>query len=111
MDIRNLSGPLKAAILIRSLGSELTGNILNGLSEAEKKVVNQHLDQMGTISAPVIEFVAREFMTDAAMKTRSALPAPSARPLQDRQMVAVAVQRRRLLLDRLSYPPHPMLDQ
>jgi len=78
MDIRNLSGPLKAAILIRSLGSELTGNILNGLSEAEKKVVNQHLDQMGTISAPVIEFVAREFMTDAAMKTRSALPAPSA---------------------------------
>ena len=78
MDIRNLSGPLKAAILIRSLGSELTGNILNGLSEAEKKVVNQHLDQMGAISAPVIEYVAREFMTQAAMKTRSALPAPSA---------------------------------
>ena len=77
MDITNLSGPLKAAILIRSLGSELTGNILNGLSEAEKKVVNQHLDQMGTISAPVIEYVAREFMTHAAMKTRSALPAPS----------------------------------
>ncbi len=78
MDIRNLSGPLKAAILIRSLGSELTGNVLNGLSEAEKKVVNQHLDQMGTISAPVIEYVAREFMTNAAIKTRSALPAPSA---------------------------------
>ena len=77
MDIRNLSGPLKAAILIRSLGPELTGNVLQGLSEDEKKVVNQHLDQMGTISAPVIEYVAREFMADAAIKARSALPAPS----------------------------------
>ena len=78
MDISNLTGPIKAAILIRSLGSEVTGTVLNGLSDDEKKVVNQHLDQMGTISSPVIEYVAREFMASAAMRTRAAQPALSA---------------------------------
>jgi len=72
MDIRNLSGPIKAAILIRSLRPEVTESVLNGLSDAEKKVVKQHLEQMGTISTPVIEYVAREFMTHAAMKGRRA---------------------------------------
>ena len=80
MDIRNLSGPLKAAILIRSLGPDVTVAVLNGLSEDEKKVVNQHLGQMGTISAQVIEYVAREFMTSAAMRTRSAPQIASAGP-------------------------------
>jgi flagellar motor switch protein FliG len=70
MDIRNISGPLKAAILIRSLGSEVTGSLLNGLSENEQKVVNQHLDKMGTISTQVIEYVAREFMASAARRIR-----------------------------------------
>ncbi len=71
MDIRNLSGPLKAAILIRSLGSEVTGSVLNGLSENEKNVVNQHLDQMGTISTQVIEHVAREFMAQATRRAQA----------------------------------------
>jgi flagellar motor switch protein FliG len=71
MDIRNLSGPLKAAILIRSLGPDMTGAVLNGLSEDEKKIVTQHLDQMGTISPQVIEYVAREFMASATRKARS----------------------------------------
>ncbi len=71
MDIRNLSGPLKAAILIRSLGPDMTGAVLNGLSEDEKKIVTQHLDQMGTIPPQVIEYVAREFMASATMKKRS----------------------------------------
>jgi flagellar motor switch protein FliG len=77
MDTRNLAGPLKAAILIRSLGPEVTGTVLNRLSENEKKVMNQHLDRMGTISTQVIEFVAREFTANAALKTRAAqLAAP-----------------------------------
>ena len=70
MDIRNLSGPIKAAILIRSLGPEVTGSVLNGLNQDEKKVVNQHLEQMGTISTQVIEYVAREFMASAARRIR-----------------------------------------
>ena len=78
MDIRNLSGPLKAAILIRSLGPEVTSSVLNGLSENEKNVVKTHLDQMGTISTQVIEYVAREFMDSAAKKSRAALQAPAA---------------------------------
>ena len=78
MDIRNLSGPLKAAILIRSLGPEVTGSVLNGLSQDEKKVVNQHLDQMGAISTQVIEYVAREFMASAARRTQAKQPALAA---------------------------------
>ncbi len=72
MDIRNLSGPLKAAILIHSLGPDATGAVLSGLSEEEKKIVNQHLAQMGTISPQVVEYVARDFMVSAARKTRKA---------------------------------------
>ena len=78
MDINNLSGPLKAAILIRSLGSEVTGAVLNGLSQDERKVVNQHLDQMGAISTQIIEYVAREFTANAARRARGAQPAISA---------------------------------
>lgn len=77
MDIRNLSGPLKAAILIRSLGPEVTSTVLNGLSENEKNVVSTHLDQMGAISTQVIEYVAKEFMANAAKKSRAALQAPA----------------------------------
>jgi flagellar motor switch protein FliG len=83
MDISNLTGPIKAAILIRSLGPEVTGTVLNGLSDDEKKVVNQHLDQMGTISTQVIEYVAREFMASAAMRARAAQPTLSAGNDQD----------------------------
>ena len=83
MDISNLTGPIKAAILIRSLGSDVTGTVLNGLSDDEKKVVNQHLDQMGTISTEIIEYVAREFMASAAMRTRAAQPTLSAGDDQD----------------------------
>ncbi|MBW2439233.1 MAG: flagellar motor switch protein FliG [Deltaproteobacteria bacterium] len=78
MDIRNLSGPLKAAILIRSLGPEVTSTVFDGLSEDEKKVVRQHLDQVGAISTQVAEYVAREFMANAAKKSRFALRAPGA---------------------------------
>jgi flagellar motor switch protein FliG len=78
MDIRNLSGPLKTAILMRSLGPEVTESVLNGLSDAEKRVVNRHLDQMGTIPTPVIEYVAREFTTQAAMRVRPAQAALAA---------------------------------
>jgi flagellar motor switch protein FliG len=76
MDPRRISGPLKAAILIRSLGQEVAGRILNGLTEDEKLVVNRHLDQMGTVSADVIEYVAKEFTDIAAMRTRAGRLAP-----------------------------------
>jgi len=76
MDPRNISGPLKAAILIRSLGAEVTGRILRTLSESEKQVVQAHLDQMGTVSGEVVEYVAKEFMDTAAMRAHMAQLGP-----------------------------------
>ncbi len=77
MDPRNISGSLKAAILIRSLGSKAAARIFNGLVEDEKKVVQNHLDQMGAVSADVIEYVAKEFMDTAAMRAHMAQLASS----------------------------------
>jgi flagellar motor switch protein FliG len=76
MDPRNISGSLKAAILIRSLGAEVAGSIISSLSDVEKQVVQKHLDQMGTIPANVIESVAKEFMHTAAMRAQMAQLTP-----------------------------------
>jgi flagellar motor switch protein FliG len=76
MDPRNISGSLKAAILIRSLGSTAAESIFNSLSGDEKLVVQGHLDEMGVVSAGVIEYVAKEFMDTAAMRARMAQLAP-----------------------------------
>ena len=78
MDPRNISGPLKAAILIRSLGKEVAAMILSGLTEKEKQVVDRHLEQMGAVSADVIEYVAKEFTDIAALRARAARLAPPA---------------------------------
>jgi len=76
MDPRNISGPLKAAILLRSLGPEVAERILRTLSESEKKVLQTHLDQMGAVSGDVIEYVAKEFMDTAAMRAHMAQLGP-----------------------------------
>jgi len=84
MDPRNISNSLKAAILIRSLGSETAGKIFTGLSEDEKQVVKGHLDQMGVVSAEVIEYVAKEFMDTAALRAHRGQLAPPAKPKNQR---------------------------
>jgi flagellar motor switch protein FliG len=76
MDPRSISGSLKAAILIRSLGSEVAGMIFAHLSDEEKRVVQGHLDGMGAVSADVIEYVAKEFMDTAAIKAHMAQLSP-----------------------------------
>ena len=76
MDPRNISGPLKAAILIRSLGKEVAAMILSGLTEKEKQVVDRHLEQMGAVSADVIEYVAKEFTDTAALRANAARLTP-----------------------------------
>ena len=80
MDPRRISGPLKAAILIRSLGTDVAAVILDGLTEDEKLVVNRHLEQMGAISADVIEYVAKEFTDIAAMRARASRLASPSKP-------------------------------
>ncbi len=61
MDSRNLTGALKAAILIRSVGKEAADGILKHLTAAEQEVVYQHLTQIRGVPPEVAEHVAREF--------------------------------------------------
>ena len=76
MDPKSISGSLKAAILIRALGSEVAGKLFDSLSDNEKLVVQAHLDEMGAIAPEVIEYVAKEFMDNAAMRSQTAQLAP-----------------------------------
>ena len=75
MQMNQLSGVLKAAILIHSMGRPAAEQILNRLTREEKELVIQHLEQMGAISADVVEQVAKEFTTRA--QRAKALPGKS----------------------------------
>jgi flagellar motor switch protein FliG len=70
METNKLSGSLKAAILIHALGRQAASRIINRLTDTEKKVVNRHLTQMGSLSPDVVERVAKEF-TDLAQRVQS----------------------------------------
>ncbi len=61
MDLANLPGSLKLAILIQSVDKNISEKILGSLSDAERNVVQGHLSQMGPISPDVVEKVAAEF--------------------------------------------------
>jgi flagellar motor switch protein FliG len=83
MDYSQLTGPVKAAILIRSLDKEVAERILSSLSDDERQVVYHQLDQMGTVSSEISGYVVKEFTDMTAGRTRKgqlALPAISAQP-------------------------------
>ena len=80
MDSRNMSGSLKAAILIHSMGREVSETIFSRLTGEEKEVVSEHLSRMGALSADVIEQVAKEFTDMAARRTKIAQLEPPAQP-------------------------------
>ena len=80
MDYSHLTGPVKAAILIRTLGKEVSEGMLNSLTEDERQVVYQQLDQMGTVTAEITEHVVKEFADITAGRTQKgqlALPSRS----------------------------------
>jgi len=80
MNYSHLTGPVKAAILIRSLGKEVAEQMLNSLTDDERQVVYREIDQMGTVSADITEHVAKEFAdttTGRSQKRHPALPAGS----------------------------------
>jgi len=70
MEMNKLSGSLKAAILIHSMGRPAAERILERLTPEEKDAIHQHLTQMGAISADVVEGVAKEF-TNLAQRAKS----------------------------------------
>jgi flagellar motor switch protein FliG len=80
MDTRQLSGSLKAAILIRSMGERSAAGLLSRLTADERELVNRHLSQIGTPAPELIDLVAQEF-TLMAQRSKSgglALPGPPA---------------------------------
>ena len=61
MDPKKIAGPVKAAILIHTLGRPSADILLKRLSESEREIINNHLSQIRTISPEVAEQVAKEF--------------------------------------------------
>lgn len=85
MDYSQLTGPVKAAILIRSLDKEVAERILSSLPDDERQVVYHQLDQMGTVSSEISGYVVKEFTDMTAGRTRKgqlALPPTSGQPYQ-----------------------------
>jgi flagellar motor switch protein FliG len=78
MDARQLSGSLKAAILVRSMGERADG-LLNRLTSEERDLLNRHVGQLGELSPELIDQVAKEFtaMAQRAKSRGIALPALS----------------------------------
>jgi len=61
MDPRRLPGPLKAAILIKSLGSPAAEEILAGFTAKERSVVERSLSTIEEVPAELIDSVVDEF--------------------------------------------------
>ena len=61
MNPKSIAGPVKAAILIHSLGRPLADTLLKQLSDPEKERIRAQLSQIRTISPEVVEQVAEEF--------------------------------------------------
>ena len=78
MEAKDLPGPLKIAILVKSLGPQIGEVILNGLTPAEKETVAGHMSQLGQVSNDLVEKIAEEFMQQ---NQRGFPPAAAAAPL------------------------------
>ena len=57
----NLTGPLKAAILVQSMGEHAANRLMNSLTPAERDIITQHLSGLESIAPDVIDKVAKEF--------------------------------------------------
>lgn len=62
MDPKTLPGSIKVAILIQSAGKVSSAKILRMMNEGERRVIENHLAQMGEISPDVVEKVSQEFL-------------------------------------------------
>ncbi len=62
MDAKDLPGPLKIAILVKSLGPDVANVVMEGLTPAEKEAVNGQMNQLGSISPDLVEKIAQEFL-------------------------------------------------
>ena len=65
MDPRNLAGPLKAAMLINSLGEKASDAILGSFSATEQEKIKHLMPQIKSIPVGVVDKVAQEFIEKA----------------------------------------------
>jgi flagellar motor switch protein FliG len=82
MDPRQLSGSIKAAILLKAMGERYASGLLERLTAEEREAVKRHLPQLGAVAPEVVDQVAREF-TLLAKRARGAppmLPVPGRGP-------------------------------
>jgi flagellar motor switch protein FliG len=68
MDVRNLPGSLKFAILVKSLGEKSAKDIMDSLDSDEKKIVLKHLSELGDVPTELVEKVAMEFTQMATIR-------------------------------------------
>ena len=61
MDKTPLTGALKVAVLIHSMGEKASREILNHMGESERQIVQEHLKKIDSIPPEVVEQIAREF--------------------------------------------------
>lgn len=61
-DVRKLTGPEKAAVILLSLGEDHT-RLWQGLDEDEVKEISQAMASLGTVSAQVVEELMVEFVS------------------------------------------------
>ncbi len=96
MDTTHLSGALKVAVLIHSMGEKVSKDILSRMGEAEKKLVQQHLSQIDSISPEVVEKIAQEFAM-LAEKIKHRQSGKQVRQVQGKEESLPKPFRRRLL--------------
>lgn len=70
MDTTHLSGALKVAVLIHSMGEKNSKDILSRMGEAERKLVQQNMSQIGSISQEVLDKITHEFSVLAEKITK-----------------------------------------
>ncbi|MBN2467886.1 MAG: flagellar motor switch protein FliG [Deltaproteobacteria bacterium] len=70
MDPHTLPGPLKAAILIQSLGHGEGLKLLSRLDDGEQKIIQSHLAQLGEIPSDLIEKITAEFTQKMSLQER-----------------------------------------
>ena len=64
-----LTGPLKAAILVQSMGEQAAGRLMQSLTPSERDIIAEHLGSLKEISPEVVDRVAKEF----TMRARQAM--------------------------------------
>ncbi len=70
MDPNNLPGPLKVAILMKSVGEEASQRILGTMNDSERELIRKHMSQLGEVSPDLVEKVAKDF-TERAEKSKA----------------------------------------